>query len=147
MLYFCVFTHETFYFQKEQRKVFFSAKGFGAGRTVNNGVVIFNQNFIEANEGEGFDKTTGRFRAPLAGAYEFGFSGSTSYLYSPTQVRVFKNDSPQYYFFNSNEGRIWNDFSTSWIYKLSAGEEVYLKVATGNLHFVQFSGKLLKADD
>merc|ERR1712029_201014 len=49
--------------QKGQRKVFFVANTYVGVSTDINGIITFNH--IDANEGEGLNKETGRFRAPV----------------------------------------------------------------------------------
>ena len=88
LLYLCAFTHETIYFQKGLRKVFFSARAFEES-TDSNGVITFTH--IKANEGEGLNKESGRFRAPVGGTYEFDFVANTNGLTSPTEVNVYKD--------------------------------------------------------
>ena len=143
LLYLCASIHETIYFQK----IFFSAKGYGAGMTDSNRVITFN--LIEANEGEGLNKESGRFRAPVGGTYEFVFSGETNDVTSQTSINVYKDGSAHSSCINEKEGTLANDFKCYWMLKVSSGEEVYLKVETGKLRFLRFTGQLrqlLKAD-
>ena len=145
LLYLCVSTHESIYFQKGQRKVFFVAYTSGGVSIDSNKVITFNR--IDANEGEGFNEESGRFRAPVGGTYEFDFSGYTNDLTSQTRVHVYKDGSPHFSCINGKEGSFANEFECTLMRKLSPGEEVYLKAITGKLRFGRFSGILLKADD
>ena len=145
LLYLCAFTHETIYFQKGQRKVFFFAKNYRAGSTDSNGVITFSHTY--ANEGEGFNEESGRFRAPVGGTYEFDYSGFANDLTSQTRVDLYKDGSRHRGCINGKEGSFKNDFECSWMLKVSSGEEVYLKAVTGKPYYVHFSGQLLKADD
>merc|ERR1712029_812390 len=124
--------------EKGLRKVFFSARAFEES-TDSNGVITFTH--IKANEGEGFNEESGRFRAPVGGTYEFQFVFFGNGVTSQNRVEVYKDCSHD---FSIN---VESFLSYTWMSKLSPGEEVYLKVGTGKLSFVQFSGKLLKADD
>merc|ERR1712029_820842 len=124
--------------EKGLRKVFFSARAFEES-TDSNGVITFTH--IKANEGEGFNKESGRFRAPVGGTYELEFVFFGNGVTSQNRVEVYKDGSHD---FSIN---VESFLSYTWMSKLSPGEEVYLKVGTGKLSFVQFSGKLLKADD
>ena len=138
LLYLCVSTHESIYFQKGLRKVFFSARAFEES-TDSNGVITFNR--IPVNEGEGFNKESGRFRAPVGGTYEFQFVFFGNGVTSQNRVEVYKDGSHD---FSIN---VESFLSYTWMLKLSTGEEVSLKIETGWLKFLRFSGQLLKADD
>ena len=140
LLYLCAFTHETIYFQKGLRKVFFSARAFEES-TDSNGVITFTH--IDANEGEGFNKESGRFRAPVAGTYQFDFFGYVGNEKIQTKVTIYKDDSDIYSFWGTASATL----KYTWMLKVSSGEEVYLKLVPGKLQSVSFSGQLLKADD
>ena len=138
-----------FLLQKGQRKVFFSALKKGSGEDFD-GIITFTH--IEVNEGGGFNKATGRFRAPLAGTYEFGFSAVTGLQRTRNWVAVFKGGSWHHNIYDGNKAHGSNHIGSSWMFKLRRNEEVYLKVAGGKIHcshadFVHFTGQLLKADD
>merc|ERR1712062_29622 len=112
--------------QRQVQKIFFSAKGYGAGMTDSNRVITFN--LIEANEGEGLNKESGRFRAPVGGTYEFVFSGETNDVTSQTSINIYKDGSAHSSCINLKEGTLANDFKCYWMLKVSSGEEEYLKV-------------------
>eukprot|EP00093_Oithona_nana_P000534 00534.XXX_1778_1185_1 [CDS] Oithona nana genome sequencing. len=114
--------------QKGQRKVFFSAmkKGDESGEDFN-GIITFNH--IEVNEGGGFNKATGRFRAPVAGTYEFGFSAVTGLQRTRNWVAVFKGGSWHHNIYDGNLAHASNNIGSSWMFKLRRNEEVYLNVA------------------
>ena len=114
------------------------------------GIITFTH--IEVNEGGGFNKATGRFRAPVAGTYEFGFSGVTGQEKNRNWVAVFKGGSWHHNIFDGNEAHGFNHIGSSWMVKLRRNEEVYLGVGGGKIRFsfadyVHFTGQLLKADD
>ena len=102
---------------------------------------------VDINEGAGFDKTTGKFTAPEGGTYGFTFTGMTLRDESWALIRYYK-DGSLHHIYNG-----WgNNFSSSWMMKLSQGEEVNLGVAYGKLYVhsavpVIFTGSLLKLDD
>merc|ERR1712115_267078 len=76
--------------QKGLRKVFFSARAFEES-TDSNGVITFTH--IKANEGEGFNEESGRFRAPVGGTYELEFVFFGNGVTSQNRVEVYKDGS------------------------------------------------------
>ena len=143
LLYLCASTHETIYFQKGLRKVFFSAYTYYRGVSTDRNGLITSFDVIEANEGEGFNEESGRFRAPVAGTYQFDFFGYVGNEKIQTKVTIYKDDSDIYSFWGTASATL----KYTWMLKVSSGEEVYLKLVPGKLQSVSFSGQLLKADD
>ena len=107
---------------------------------------------VDINEGAGFDKQTGKFRAPEGGTYFFTFSGMTGYPKSPTYVYVYKGGSRHHYIYDGNTADYGNNINGSWMTSLSKGEEIHLEVVGGTLRAysdtpVIFTGNLLKLDE
>merc|ERR1712029_557054 len=96
--------------EKGLRKVFFSARAFEES-TDSNGVITFTH--IKANEGEGFNKESGRFRAPVGGTYELEFVFFGNGVTSQNRVEVYKDGSHD---FSIN---VESFLSYTWMSKLS----------------------------
>jgi len=130
-------------------KIFFEARKTSGGSFYGE---ITSYDIADINEGAGFDKQTGRFRAPEGGTYGFTFSGVTGSLVSSTTVRVLKDGSWHHYIVDHNSAGTGNNINSSWMLQLSKGEEVHLNVYEGKLYAtsntpVIFTGNLLKLDD
>ena len=131
-----------------QKKVFFAAYKTSPGNF--DGEITYD--IADINEGAGFDKNSGTFRAPEGGTYFFTFSGSTGMEKDLTRVYVYKDGSLHHDIYEGNLVDTGNNFNSIWMMKLSQGEEVYLEVIRGKLFAdsedpVIFTGNLLKLDD
>ena len=59
---------------------------------------------VDINIGDGFDGSSGIFRAPLSGIYRMSFSGqSAAYIIDYTQIMVYKNGYPIFFITDGNE--------------------------------------------
>ena len=129
-----------------QKKIFFAAHKTSGWNF--DGKITYD--IADINEGAGFNKQTGKFRAPEGGTYGFTFSGRTGGT-SSTWVCVYKDGNLHHVSADSNE--VWgNNINSIWIMELSQGEEVYLEVTYGQLYAssnvpIIFTGNLLKLDD
>ena len=133
-----------------QKKIFFAAYRTSGNQDFS-GTITYD--IADINEGAGFNKNTGTFRAPEGGTYGFTFSGTSS-LNDPsvTYVRVYKDGNQQHGIGDFNAANWGNNLSSSWMMQLSKNEEVYLSVSAGKLFAssswpVIFTGNLLKLDD
>ena len=79
----------------------------------------------------------------MAGTYEFGFTGYLGNIDIKTTVLLYKDGRR----LNGPQRVGSSTMSYTWMLKLSTGEEVSLKIETGWLKSLRFSGQLLKADD
>ena len=98
------------------------------------------------NNGNDFTLTTGEFKAPFDGTYEFSFSGN-SYTDIHVYVLVLKNEAQVHEFFSDKSG--FQNLSSTWILVLKAGDKIRLKVHYGKLFssyymYRTFTGKLLE---
>ena len=108
--------------------------------------------YVDINEGNGFNGATGIFRAPVAGTYAFTFNGVTSDKLGRTFVQVLKDGKIHHDIIDANEADGNNNIGDSWMFKLRRGEEVNLEVDIGKLYthyysYIYFTGQLLKADE
>ena len=131
-----------------QKNIFFVAYKTSGGDF--SGEITYDR--ADINEGAGFDKQTGKFRAPEGGTYYFTFSGMSGKKKSVINVGVHKEGSVQHLIVEGNEADYWNNINSSWMMVLAKGEDVYLKVSYGKLYAhsrvpVIFTGNLLKLDD
>ena len=109
--------------------------------------ITFDQFWI--NNGNDFDLSTGSFKTPLNGSYEFSFSGNaynTGYCY----IQVLKNGMEVNQF--QSKSSYYANMASTWILALDSGDEIRLKVRDGacysdiNMHR-SFTGKLLEIAD
>ena len=131
-----------------QKKIVFAAYKTSGGDF--SGTITYDD--VDINEGAGFNKQTGKFRAPEGGTYFFTFSGETGYPKSWTYVCVYKDGSLHHDIYDGNTADWGNNINGSWMFSLSKGEEIHLEVTFGKLransnHPVIFTGNLLKLDE
>ena len=110
----------------------------------------------EINVGNAMNKTTGIFKAPISGIYEFSFSGRGGIEDQYTEVEVYKNDRfdrkiGDYGWGKPDAIRSWQG-GYNWKLKLDENDTVKLWLLSPedsyNLYFVgktymSFSGKLI----
>ena len=131
-----------------QKKILFAARKTSGDNF--DGEITYD--IVDINEGAGFNKRTGKFRAPEGGTYFFTFSGMTGGDKSVTNVRVYKDGSKHHLIADGNHADTLNNINGSWMTSLSKGEEVHLEVTYGKLVAnsavpVIFTGNLLKLDE
>ena len=111
-------------------------------------VVTFDKFWV--NNGDVFDLSTGKFRAPIDGNYEFTFNGHSMpgiVADHGLQIQVMKNNKDILRFLTRDDDHFEN-LSSAWTLNLKAGDIIKLKVRRGALftnldYFRTFSGKLL----
>ena len=130
-----------------QRNVFFVA--VQDKTSVSDGVIIFDH--LEFNQGNGFRRHTGKFRAPVTGTYGFNLRTYLGNYEKYLTIGVYKDDVGLFNIIDKKTKQ--GPYMTSWMLKLQQGEETYLKVSRGSLVVftaiglsTDFIGTLLKAD-
>ena len=106
--------------------------------------ITFDQFWV--NNGNDFTLSTGEFKAPFNGTYEFSFSGN-SYADRYCYIQVLKNEEEVNEFLSDDPG--YQNLSSTWILVLEAGDKIRLKVRDGTLYsdthmYRTFLGKLLE---
>jgi len=102
----------------------------GTGSSGSGTVIIFNQ--VNTNIGNSYNSSTGLFTAPIAGLYQFNFTGITNNN-AFTEMTIDVNGSPvawTYCYFSATYANI----SMSTITYMSAGDSVRAYVRNGNLY-------------
>ena len=112
---------------------FFSVykKGADSSCTVKKGSTVTYTDIV-ANQGGGMDINTGIYKAPRTGVYSFSFAGQSFKTDERTNVNVLKNNEHYLTIVNYAEKNYYN-IAYSWMMKLSAGDEVKLKMASNDL--------------
>ena len=107
---------------------------------------------VPINIGDGMDRLTGTFTAPVSGLYSFSFSAQASNDDPYTDIKVYQNDEDQFRIsdHNKNEQKNMPNIGYTWYMELNQNDRVYLKVISNALfcresHFTWFNGHLLKA--
>ena len=140
-------------FQILKTKVIFNAqitKSDNLGNVI--GYLTFDQ--VDINIGDGFDGSSGIFRAPLSGIYRMSFSGqSAAYIIDYTQIMVYKNGYPIFFITDGNEAEKadGNNVSYTWIMTLVEGDELKLKSVNylyANIYIpLTFAGELIHIEN
>ena len=110
---------------------------------------IITYNTVTVNRGNGLNASTGKFTAPVAGCYYFGFTGIKAQGgYDPTQVNFFLNDvNTRYRSYSPGTG--YTPIAMSAIFNLNVDDVVYVKLhdySTGAIRAneaTQFVGYLI----
>ena len=141
-------------FQILNTKVIFNAKKTEGleGFTKVTGDLTFDQ--VDINIGDGFDGSSGIFKAPLSGIYRMSFSGqSAAYIIDYTQIMVYKNGYPIFFITDGNEAEKadGNNVSYTWIMTLVEGDELKLKSVNylyANIYIpLTFAGELIHIEN
>ena len=112
-----------------------------ARRTSNQsaGTVVFDT--VMVNQGSHYDNSNGRFTAPIAGKYQFSFSGMAAGGTADFQVRILKNGGG---FFNSNgSGRGYGTFEPygfTVLIDLAINDTVQIKIYSSNTSCYIYAG-------
>lgn len=132
----------------ERPVIFFSAY---RTRPFMNDRSIITYNVLSVNEGGAMNASTGIFKAPLNGFYEFNFHAISNYKYTPndhTRVRLMVNNVGKTMSYGARTHS--NTLSFSMIVELKAGDLVNCYLETGDMLYdtpnemmTQFTGKLL----
>lgn len=114
---------------------------------------IITYNGLTVNEGRGMNATSGIFRSPISGIYEFNFHGITNWgsaATNHTRVRLMVNNVWKT-LSHGDKGHT-HTLSISTLLVLKAGDQVACYLETGGLifdtpneMFTQFTGQLLLA--
>ena len=131
-------------------KVIFNAQKTEEGNA--GGYLTFDQ--VDINIGDGFDGSSGIFRAPLSGIYRMSFSGqSAAYIIDYTQIMVYKNGYPIFFITDGNEAEKadGNNVSYTWIMRLVKGDELKLASVHGlfanSYEPLTFTGELIHIEN
>tara|TARA_B100000963_G_scaffold326636_1_gene313817 strand:- start:313 stop:1059 length:747 start_codon:yes stop_codon:yes gene_type:complete len=94
-------------------------------------VMIFNA--VDFNTGDDYDNSTGIFKAPIDGVYQFSFGGMASGASADFQVRIRKNGTN--YFNNNGSGRGYGTFEPygfTVLMDLDLDDEVDIAIYSSN---------------
>lgn len=111
------------------------------------GAITFNE--TTTNVGNSFDISTGIFKTPVDGTYQFTFSSITGSV-SPSFAYVYvqKNGLNHLLIMEKNANGIWNKFGQTWVMNLLTGDQIGLYVFDGTIyiHYARqtiFTGELI----
>ena len=130
----------------QQKGLPYFRAGRDAGDVANNTDIVFNKVF-EDNNGD-YDSTTGKFTAPVDGAYFFGFTILTENVAgAQDQVTIYKDSTSNDILSLRSQGtdNAHNTLSGTLVMKLNAGQTIYARVTSGNMYglnnkWTQFCG-------
>jgi hypothetical protein len=103
--------------------------------------------YTVSNIGNAFDVSTGIFKVPVDGTYQFTFSAYDADSTARAYIQVFKNGLKVFSFLSSNPAEIMNHFGHTWQMLLKKDDQINLHVTggiwSGINHPVSFVGKLV----
>jgi hypothetical protein len=103
--------------------------------------------YTVSNIGNAFDASTGIFKVPVDGTYQFAFSTYDQSSTTRAYVQVFKNGTKVFSVVSSHPAEIANRFGHTWQMSLKKNDQINLHIAgtiwSSNAHPVSFIGKLV----
>ena len=145
--------HKTYLssFQILNTKVIFNAKKTKGYSDVT-GDLTFDQ--VDINIGNGFDGSSGIFKAPVSGIYKISFSGQSSFgRFDNTYIWVVKNGDEILKIWDSNDAEKAdvNNVSYTWIMRLVKGDKLKLNsmnyLYAGFYSPLTFTGELIHIEN
>ena len=94
---------------------------------------IISYNNVISNVGNGLNSTTGTFKTPVSGVYQFTFTGRFTVVDSENYIVVRKNGKNAYYFSTSvPDTKSTNDYTSlgvNWFMSHKKNDEIYIIVS------------------
>lgn len=104
---------------------------------------------VITNVGNGYDKTTGIFSAPVAGVYAFYFTAMSTNSHGYVQLAIVKHGIVLDILWLEGSGDMNDQGSTQFTIQMAAGEQLWVRHDIGNAirggSFTIFTGHLIQA--